>query len=305
MTTHHARRATVLSPATSANLGPGFDAFGLALGSYDVVTAEVIDGGVEVEVVGEGSLHVPLDESHLVVRSMRATFERLGATQPGLRLHCDNAVPLGRGLGSSSSAIVSGIRLAEALVPETLGLGDVGALALATELEGHPDNVAACLFGGFTIAWSSPAGARVVRLDVHPAVVPTVFVPPHALSTEVARGLLPAEVSHLDASANSARAALLVAALTERPDLLLDATDDRLHQAYRAAAMPESAALVADLRGAGHAAVVSGAGPSVLVLSTGDNPLDNAAWTPAGWRAARLPLDPQGARVTVESPRSQ
>lgn len=295
-------RVTVLSPATSANLGPGFDAFGLALGWYDEVTAEATAGGVEIEVEGEGAASVPRDETHLVVRSIRAAFDRLGVRQPGLRVRCHNVLPHGRGLGSSSSAIVSGIRLAEALAggpDEPAALGAAGALALANELEGHPDNVAACLFGGFTIAWSGPEGADVVRMDVHPDVVPLVFIPPNALSTEVARGLLPVEVSHRDASANAGRAALMVAALTQRPDLLGPASEDLLHQSYRAPAMPESADLVARLRAEGHAAAVSGAGPTVIVLATSETVPDEDSWVPDGWSAARLRVDGRGARITA------
>jgi homoserine kinase len=289
------RAAAVRTPATSANLGPGFDAFALALGLFDEVTARVAADGLEIDVVGEGADTVPRDESHLVVRSMLAAWEHLGvASPPGLRLRCVNRLPHGRGLGSSAAAIVSGVRLAAGLAPGS-GLDEADALALACDLEGHPDNVAACLLGGVTIAWAESGRARAVTLPVHPDVRPVVFVPPEPLSTEVARGLLPDEVSQADAAVNAGRAGLLVAGLTQRPDLLLPGTEDRLHQRYRAPAMPDTLALVEALRDAGVAAVVSGAGPSVLALGTAMAPVDVHRWTPARWRSLEVSVDTTGA----------
>lgn len=281
-------------PATSANLGPGFDALGLALGLYDDVAAEVTAGGVRVVVSGEGAGELPEGDTHLVVTSMRAAFDVLGAQPPGLALECVNRIPQARGLGSSSAAIVAGVLLARALVADgATRLDDAAALRLASEIEGHPDNVAPCLLGGFTVAWTEPAGARAVSLAVADAVRPTVFVPGERGLTAVARAALPATVPHADAALNAGRAALLVHALTAQPALLLPATVDRLHQDYRAEGMPATAALVAALRGAGVAAVVSGAGPTVLALSG----------VPAGfdagtdWRRWELPIDVSGARV--------
>jgi homoserine kinase len=285
---------TVRAPATSANLGPGFDAFGLALDLHDEVEVAITGRGLEIEVQGEGATTVPRDESHAVVRALRATLDMFGVSQPGLRLVCRNVIPHGRGLGSSAAAIVSGIRLAESLV-DGGELSESDLLGLATGLEGHPDNVAACLFGGFTIAWSDNGNPRLARLDVHPELTAVVFVPPEPLSTEVARGLLPRDVSHGDASANAGRAALLVAAMIGRPDLLLPATEDRLHQRYRGSAMPDSIALLDGLRESGIAAVVSGAGPSVLAIDTSSRPLDADAWIPAGWAAHRFAIEPNGA----------
>jgi homoserine kinase len=285
----------VRAPATSANLGPGFDAFGLALDLYDEVEARVVAHGLQIDVAGEGADSVPRDETHLVVRAMRVTFDRLGVSQPGLRVSCRNAIPHGRGLGSSSSAVVSGIRLAASMVRGAI-LSDAEALALATEFEGHPDNVAACLFGGFTIAWGSVDRPGAVRLEVHRDITATVFIPAEPLSTHVARALLPDQVSHADASVNAGRAGLLVAALTSRPDLLLTATEDRLHQDYRSPAMPQTQALIAGLRDEGIAAVVSGAGPSVLAFGNPDRPVSAEAWTPAGWRGEQLSIEVEGAR---------
>ncbi|MFG2056963.1 homoserine kinase [Micromonospora sp. NPDC048930] len=281
-------------PATSANLGPGFDALGLALGLHDDVAAEVTSGGVRVLVSGEGAGELPGGDTHLVVTSMRATFDVLGAQPPGLALECVNRIPQARGLGSSSAAIVAGVLLARALVSDGAArLDDAGALRLAAEIEGHPDNVAPCLLGGFTVAWTEPAGARAVSLAVADAVRPTVFVPRERGLTSVARAALPATVPHADAALTAGRAALLVHALTVDPALLLPATVDRLHQDYRAEGMPATAALVAALREAGVAAVVSGAGPTVLALT--EVPAGFEAGT--DWRRWELPIDVSGARV--------
>ncbi|MBQ1042601.1 MULTISPECIES: homoserine kinase [unclassified Micromonospora] len=281
-------------PATSANLGPGFDALGLALGLHDDVTAEVTGGGVRVSVTGEGAGELPADERHLIVTAMRATFDALGGQPAGLALECENRIPQARGLGSSSAAIVAGVLAARALVADgEQRLDDDAALRLAAELEGHPDNVAPCLLGGFTIAWTEPGGARAVSLPVAPAVRPTVFVPAERGLTSVARAALPATVPHADAALNAGRAALLVHALSADPALLLPATVDRLHQEQRAPGMPATAALVGALRAAGVAAVVSGAGPTVLALS--QVPVGFEAGT--DWRRWELPIDVSGARV--------
>ncbi|MEV6516566.1 homoserine kinase [Micromonospora chalcea] len=281
-------------PATSANLGPGFDALGLALGRHDDVTAEVTGGGVQVSVTGEGAGELPADERHLIVTAMRATFDALGAQPAGLALECENRIPQARGLGSSSAAIVAGVLAARALVAGgEQRMDDDAALRLAAEMEGHPDNVAPCLLGGFTIAWTEPGGARAVSLPVAPAVRPTVFVPAERGLTSVARAALPATVPHADAALNAGRAALLVHALTADPALLLPATVDRLHQEQRAPGMPATAALVGALRASGVAAVVSGAGPTVLALS--QVPVGFEAGT--DWRRWELPIDVSGARV--------
>jgi homoserine kinase len=281
-------------PATSANLGPGFDALGLALAWYDDLTARVTPRGYVVQVSGEGAGELPGNGEHLVVRAMLATFDALGGRPPGLAVDCVNRIPQARGLGSSSAAIVAGVQLARGLVVGGLErLDDLGALRIAAELEGHPDNVAPCLFGGFTIAWMEASGARAVRLEPAAGVFPTVFVPPQRGLTAVARAALPLTVPHADAARNAGRAALLVHALTADPSLLLAATEDRLHQDYRAEGMPATAALVRALRAAGVAAVVSGAGPTVVALSPVPADFD------AGreWRARVLPIDGTGACV--------
>ncbi len=310
-----AAHVRVRVPATSANLGPGFDALGLALGLHDDLDVRALGSSeVRVEVEGEGAGEVPADERHLVVRALRAALDHVGAPQTGLHLMCRNRVPHGRGLGSSAAAVVAGLLAARGLVGDPDVLGDDDVLALATELEGHPDNAAPALLGGCTLAWSAEAdgAVRAVRLPVHADVVPVAVVPPQHLSTHAARGVLPAQVPHADAAWQAGRAGLLVEALGRRPDLLLDATGDRLHQDYRRPVMPESLALVDALRARGVAAVVSGAGPTVLALARrtgagGDHdghPTDADAAVAdafggvmAGWRVLRLPVDPDGATV--------
>ncbi|TDC83747.1 homoserine kinase [Micromonospora sp. KC606] len=282
-------------PATSANLGPGFDALGLALGLYDDVAAEVTAGGVRVTVGGEGAGELPDDDRHLVVRAMRVAFDALGGQPSGLVLECVNRIPQARGLGSSSAAIVAGVLLARALVTDGgERLDDDAALRLAAEIEGHPDNVAPCLLGGFTVAWTEPSGARAVSLPVAEGVRPTVFVPAERGLTETARAALPPTVPHADAASNAGRAALLVHALTTEPALLMPATVDRLHQDYRAPGMPQTAALVGALRAAGVAAVVSGAGPTVLALT--EPPADFRPGTE--WQVWRLAIEASGATVS-------
>jgi homoserine kinase len=284
-------------PATSANLGPGFDALGLALSLRDELEAEVTGSGLMVEVAGAGADDVPRDESHLVVRAMRAAFDAMGATPPGLRLACTNAIPHARGLGSSSAAIVGGVCLARGLVAGgTLLLDDDAVFRLAARLEGHPDNVAPALYGGFLVSGRDDGAFWAARSAVDPRVGAIVFVPPTPVSTHVARGLLPDAVPHADAAANAGRTALLVAALAGQPEQLHRATRDYLHQEYRRTAMPESIAFMEALRADGVAAVISGAGPTVLAFSHGPDPANGEAAAllarcPEGWRAHHLTID--------------
>ena len=267
--TFRASPVRVRVPATSANLGPAFDSAGLALSLYDDLVAVVTDEpGITVDISGEGAEELPRNHRHLVAKSMIAAFEAMGAQPRGFALVTANHIPHGRGLGSSSAAIVGGIMLARALVVggEQL-LPQREVLALASELEGHPDNVAATLLGGFTIAWTEGT-AQAVSLRPHDDIIPVVCIPHSALATKKARGLLPESVAHADAVFNVARSALLVTAMTDNPALLLVATDDKLHQQQRRDAMPRSLDLVAKLREAGIPAAVSGAGPTVIALCT-------------------------------------
>ena len=373
-------------PATSANLGPGFDSLALALSWHDEVDAWVCPAGLSIEITGEGAGLTEAGEDHLMVRAMRAAFDVIGGQPPGIGLRCVNRIPHGRGLGSSAAAIVAGILAARALAADGSGqLPDDAVFRLAADLEGHPDNVAACLAGGLTVAWTAAGGPRLVRLEPLPWIRPVVCVAPSPVRTDVARGLLPDVVPHRDAAANAGRSALLVAALcylggddppqtppdhggTARPPVppgppghggtgrpavppwapghggtgrpavppwapdhggtarpggpggpsgamavLLDATEDWLHQGYRASAMPETHALLCGLRAAGLPAVVSGAGPSVLVLlgaREGDDhrhQLDRLGSivrdTGMPWHISSLDVERLGARVLrPESP---
>jgi homoserine kinase len=355
-------------PATSANLGPGFDALGLALTLYDEVDAWIRPAGLSIEISGEGAVLAEAGEEHLVVRAMRAAFAVTGTQPPGIGLRCVNRIPHGRGLGSSAAAIVAGILAARALAgtdgragdgragdgragdgragdgragdgragdgragdgaesgPAARALPEDAVFRLATGIEGHPDNVAACLGGGLTIAWTVSGRPYMVRLEPLPSISPVICVAPTPVRTEAARRLLPELVPHKDAAANAGRSALLVAALTQLPaamslgagwphgaGALFDATQDLLHQDYRSAAMPETDALVRRLRGEGIAAVVSGAGPSVLALLFGrESPgyrhhLDSLGSivkkTGIAWHISSLDVERHGARVLSPEP---
>lgn len=290
-------------PATSANLGPGFDTLGLALSVYDeLVVTPLSDDRLEIEVSGTGADEIARDESNLVYRSIAHVYADAGIEIPGLRIIARNGVPHGRGLGSSGAAVAAGVLAAQSLLAGVAGFDDDALLRLATELEGHPDNVAPALFGGLTIAWTGEDGPRHKKLQVHRGVAPLVLVPEHTVSTTLARSLQPMQVPREDAVFNVSRSALLIAALTQSPELLLDATADRLHQDYRAEAMPETYALVQALRREGFAAVVSGAGPSVLVLCDGPGRRLEAVDVASGvtdtpWDAIMPAVDVRGGTV--------
>jgi homoserine kinase len=286
-------------------LGPGFDAFGLAVTLYDDVVAQVTDeSGVRVDVHGEGADGVPRDHRHLVAKTMMRAFDAMGGRPRGLDLVCANRIPHGRGLGSSAAAIVSGLVLARALV---VGgderLVDADLLELAVEIEGHPDNVAACLYGGATIAWTRAAGEHpqigVLPLSPSSDIVPVVCVPSTSVATKKARSLLPEQIPHADAAWNAARAAMLSIALTQRTDLLFEATDDRLHQNYRRSAFPRSSDLVEKLRAAGIPTAISGAGPTVIAFATADSAADVALLAGARFATDVLGIDREGARIVA------
>jgi homoserine kinase len=270
--------ASVVVAASSANLGPGFDSIGLALGLYDEVIVETIDSGLIVEVEGEGAGQVPLGSDHLVVQGIRHGLRATGVDAPGLVVRCRNAVPHQRGLGSSAAAVVAGLAAVNGLVTQLdwAPMSETELIQLASQFEGHPDNAAAAVLGGAVVAWTDnktdsgcdPPGYSAVPLRLHPDIHLFPAIPEQRSSTAEARVLLPAQVSHCDARFNVSRAALLVVALTERPDLLLTATEDMLHQPQRGAAQPVSAEYLRLLRRCGVAAVLSGAGPAVIALST-------------------------------------
>ena len=267
-------------PASSANIGPGFDSIGLALGIWDECVATVTAApGLRIDVTGEGADEVPRNELNLIHRAMVAAWNQLEVQTPaGLHLSCHNTVPHCRGLGSSATSIVAGVLAAQGLSDIATGNGGDSAgfdrgftNNLAAALEGHPDNSSASVFGGMTLSWTDdlePGLIHTVQIQVQADVIPLVFVPAAKLSTASARAVLPAQVPHALAARNSGRAALLIEAVTRRPDVLLAATREWLHQEQRRPAFPQSMALVDVLRARGHAAVISGAGPSVLVLTT-------------------------------------
>jgi len=298
------RKVVVKVPATSANLGPGFDTLGMALSYYDELEVEAVDTTDSVvEVIGEGAGDVPTGDDNLVVKSIAYTFSHYRQPMPGLRLKAKNYIPHGRGMGSSGAAVVSGIMAAKGLLDGLVEMPANDLLQIATELEGHPDNVAPALFGGLTIAWQDETGPKHKKLFVHRGVSPLVLVPKNKMSTELARSLQPDSVPHDDAVFNVSRSALLIAALTQSPELLLAATEDRLHQNYRASAMPETDAVITALRSAGHAAVVSGAGPAVLVLASDPAQRLAAAKLAAEkfpqWQPLMLAVDFKGATVIM------
>lgn len=303
-------------PASTANLGPGFDSVGLALGLWDEYDVTLGDSdGLEVSVSGEGAEDVPRDATHLVVRAMAHGFARLESPMPAeLCLVARNGIPHSRGLGSSASAIVAGVVAAQALsamekwadaVPRTPVEVDLDvATDLSTELEGHPDNASASVRGGMTVSWTrdpgdpSPSATGTASVVTHPDVTAVVLVPREQLATHTARAVLPPHVDHVDAALNSGRAALLVEAMSRRPDLLLPATRDWLHQGFRRAAFAPSMDLVDALRSEGHAAVISGAGPSVVVLTT--RARAGAVLVPAnrpGWRRLEPGIPSSGVEV--------
>jgi homoserine kinase len=288
-------------PGSSANLGPGFDALGLALGIYDDVEVSVAADGVEVEVEGEGAGNVPCDDAHLVVRAMRSAWNIVGDAPPGLRMRCRNAIPHSRGLGSSAAAAVAGAVAAVVLTGRDAELERDTILQVAAGMEGHADNAAASLLGGFVVAWETAGNTserfNAVRVDAHPGIRPVALVAGVESLTSTTRGLLPDRVPLVDAAFTGSRTALAVLAFTQRPELLLPATEDRLHQGYRRPAYPASADLVDALRERGIPAAISGAGPTVLALTSdgavpGD--LDLHGFTPLP-----LAVDADGARVEI------
>ena len=303
--TFKAQPMQVQVPATSANLGPGFDCLGLALTMHDRYMAQVMDeAGVDIDVTGEGADAVPTTDKNLVIKAMYKGFDFLGGRPRGIALRQLNVIPHGRGLGSSAAAIVGGLALARALV---LGgnerMSNEDMLNIANEMEGHPDNVSAAIYGSANIAWQENQRGHVIaqslNIEVDPRIGVLAFVPSTELSTSKARKMLPESIPHQDAVRNSINTAVLVQALQHRPDLLLAATEDYLHQGYRQDAMPQSFALMTKLRKAGVAAFISGAGPTVLVLHTGGESEAAELQRAAGEKFQMIPLGVSRAGVAV------
>ncbi len=311
---------SVRVPGSTGNVGPGFDTLGLALGYYDELTVTRIESGLEFELSGEGSKDVPQTADHLVVRSMQAVFDAAGAgSLPGLRLKAHNQIPHGRGMGSSASAVVAGVLAANVLLSEGTRLDDHAVLQVCSQLEGHPDNVAPTLYGGLTVSFEQDGQFVSVPVRVHEDVIPVVAIPDFEVATSVARGLLPDTVAHRTAAITAGRAALLVEALSNRPEYLLPATFDLLHQPYRAQAMGPSFELMTQLREREFAALISGAGPTVLTLANGtqeaervvaaiekitadpDSPAHTHNSADVSWRVMALRVPAEGAKVGVST----
>ena len=269
------QKVTVKVPASSANLGPGFDTLGLALGLYDTVDVEVIPQGLEVDIFGEGEDDLPRDGSHLVVKAIRAGLKAADVDVPGLRVVCHNNIPQSRGLGSSAAAAVAGVAAANGLAG--FPLDDAQVVQLSSAFEGHPDNAAASVLGNAVVSWTEiPVDGRThpqykaVSIPVHPSIRAFALVPAFHASTEAVRRVLPSDVTHVDARFNVSRCAVMTVALQHHPELLWEGTRDRLHQPYRADVLPVTAEWVNRLRNKGYAAYLSGAGPTCMVLTTGD-----------------------------------
>lgn len=313
-------RVSVRVPGSTGNVGPGFDTIGLALGHYDDLTVTRVDSGLEFDLTGQGAQDVPRTERHLVVRAMQAAFDAAGAgALPGLHLAAHNRIPHGRGIGSSASAVVAGVLAANALLPEDARLDDHAVLQVCSRMEGHPDNVAPTLYGGLTVSFEQDGQYTSVPVTVHQDLVAVVAIPDFEVATSVARGLLPEMVSHRTAAVTAGRAALLVEAVSNSPEHLLPATFDLLHQPYRAQVMGPSFALMSQLRERGHAALISGAGPTVLTLAHGRAAAQDAVdafseitgephgaacvhdGAPASWEVLPLRVPSQGAKVTLDT----
>lgn len=310
-------RVRVKVPASSANLGPGYDSLGLALAHYDDLVVTRTESGLTFELSGEGADEVPQDERHLVVKAMQTAWKAVGLFElPGLHISAHNRIPHSRGMGSSASAIVAGVTAANGLLPEELRLDADAVLQICSGMEGHPDNVAPSLYGNLVVSYGDDSGWHSLPVPAHPDVLPVVAIPDYEVPTKVARGLIPETIAHREAAQNSGRAALLTQALSTYPDYLLAGTSDLLHQSYRAVAMKPSAALVKALRGAGYAAVISGAGPTVMVLARGQEERQRVLDTiqelstseginsyegrTLTWRVLPVDIDTEGVMLTRE-----
>ncbi|PRQ12324.1 homoserine kinase [Corynebacterium sp. 13CS0277] len=290
--------ATVKVPASSANLGPGFDTLGLALSLYDTVEVTVIESGLVVEIHGEGEHNLPRDARHLVVRAINAALQEIGVSVPGMKVVCHNSIPQSRGLGSSAAAAVAGVAAANGLAGSPLTPEQM--VQLASAFEGHPDNAAASVLGQAVVSWTDiPVDGetrpqyKAVSIPVDSRIQATALVPDFKASTEAVRRVLPSDVTHLDARFNVSRCAVMTVALQHHPELLWEGTRDRLHQPYRADVLPVTAEWVNRLRNRGFAAYLSGAGPTAMVLST--EPLPEAIVAEAEAAGLRvLPLQVAG-----------
>ncbi|GAA2030360.1 homoserine kinase [Yaniella flava] len=306
--------ANIKVPATSANLGPGFDCAGIAVALYDEVEVRTTDAGFSAEIEGEGHNYLPTDARHLIITQIRMRLETLGWHLPGLKLKAINRIPHSRGLGSSAAAHIVAAMAVKALLPPDAGVTDEDLLQWASEAEGHPDNVAPAVYGGLTLSWNEHRATgdiyRAIHLAPHPDITPVVAIPAKPLSTAAARTLLPSTVPYSEAVINASRAALLAPAMTQTPRLMFAATQDWLHQQYRQPSMPETLKYIDALRAEGHAAVVSGAGPTLCVFATDTTEVaavqtklsQRAAKSSQHWDVRILPVATQGATMEIFRP---
>jgi homoserine kinase len=298
----------VTVPATVANLGPGFDALGAAVGIHLEIEIEPRRDSVDIMVEGEGSESLPQDETNLVIRSMNTFFDHVGRRPPGYAVRVRNPIPLASGLGSSAAAVVGGLFAARAITGRNVP--QIEMVQLATGLEGHPDNVLPALLGGLVVCYrvdgsaKEPGDLRYFRLEPSDRLVPMIAVPREGFSTKVARKALPKGVPFEDAQFTAGRAALLVGAMTSGAgaEILADAMDDRLHEPHRLRLMPETAAVHAELREAGLPVALAGAGPSLLVVVPRPESATRAEQVRricrarnAGWRVFVSEWEPEGA----------
>ncbi|HJR46334.1 MAG TPA: homoserine kinase [Actinomycetota bacterium] len=295
-------------PATVANLGPGFDALGVAVRMHLEIDIEPRRDSIDIMVEGEGAEQLPADDTNLVIRSMNAFFDHVGRRPPGFAVRVKNPIPLGAGLGSSSAAVVGGLFAARAVTGRTVP--QIEMVQLATGIEGHPDNVLPALLGGLVVCYhgSTDNELKYLRLEPSERLVPMLAVPREGFSTQQARKALPEDVAFSDAQFTASRAALLVAAMTSGSgsDVLSDAMNDRLHEPHRMKLMPETAAVHQELREAGLPVALAGAGPSLLIVIPRPEAATRAEQVrricrarQSGWRVFVSEWEPQGARSDV------
>ncbi len=302
MSASDARAVAVQIPATTANLGPGYDCLGLALALHNEVALSLADR-IQVTIEGHGADALPRDDSHLVLEAARAAAQAAGEDLPAVALQQVNRIPLARGLGSSSAAIVGGIVACDELL--ALGLSREQMLDVAAEVEGHPDNVAPALLGGLTVCCVAEGKVFAERLPVAPGLSCVVAIPDHEVPTIEARKALPETVPHADAVFNLCRSSLIVAALVWGDfELLGEAMRDRLHQPYRAHLVPGMQEVIDAALGAGaHGACLSGSGPTVAAFVTEQGEevaqamMNAFAETGVSAEGMVLPLSPEGAQV--------
>lgn len=290
-------------PATSANMGAGFDSLGVALGLYNYVSAEETDGGLVIDILDETAKFLPKDEKNLIYKSMKALFDRVGYSPKGLHIVLENNIMVTRGLGSSSAGIVGGLMVANELCGGKLSKEEI--LEMAAEIEGHPDNVAPAIFGGLTVNVPERGKIRYVKTDVPEDLRFVAFVPEFYLQTKKSRGVLPKSVSMGDAVYNTGRSALLVTSvMTGKYENIRTAVGDRLHQRYRKKLIPHIDALFEKAYAEGALGVyLSGAGPTVIAIVHESKPMFEKSFDKfltgkmGAWNIHTLTADNVGAEV--------